>query len=330
MLHMTKSLRHATSAAALALLGLAATPALAWSLPQLAGLELEEMDGVGIEQKLGDAIPLDAKFQSDTGAFVELGDSFGDVPVLLTLNYIDCPLLCSFHLETLVKTMAGMDLEFGVDYRVVTLSIHPGDSVEQLAGQKARYVTEFRGLRQDAGEAFPEAQALGGWTFLRGTRAEIDRVADAVGFGYSWIPEKSEYAHSAPTIVCTQDGVVSRYFQASGGDPTTASSDFRLALVDASDGKIGTLLDALFLQCFRFDPGSGSYRLAFGMLRGAAAATLVALLAGLFFMRRPGNPGPPSAPGRSGDGDGPGDGGPEAPENGSDDSTPRWLDVARN
>ena len=251
----------------------------------MAGLELEEMEGVKIVQKLGAEIPLNAAFQNDRGEFVELDSLFGDLPVLLTLNYIDCPLLCSLQLESLVQTLGAMQLDLGVDYRVLTISIHPGDTVEQLAGQKTRYVTEYRGIRQDAGERVPEEIASAGWDFLRGTRTEINRVADAVGFGYQWLPETGEYSHKAPTIVCSPDGVVTRYLQGVGGLPDATASGLRLALIDASDGKIGTLLDAVFLSCFRFDPSSGSYKLAFGMLQGAAVLTIVGLLAGLFLLR---------------------------------------------
>ena len=131
----------------------------------------------------------------------------------------------------------------------------------------------------------PEEIASAGWDFLRGTRTEINRVADAVGFGYQWLPETGEYSHKAPTIVCSPDGVVTRYLQGVGGLPDATASGLRLALIDASDGKIGTLLDAVFLSCFRFDPSSGSYKLAFGMLQGAAVLTTVGLLAGLFLLR---------------------------------------------
>jgi len=309
MKHSSRPLSHALRAAAIAVLVTAAAPA-SWA--QLAGVEREEVQGADITQNLGAEIPLGTEFQNDEGEFVTIGDAFGDVPVLLTLNYVDCPLLCSMQLETLTRALAEVELDLGVDYRVITVSIHPGDSVAQLRAQKERYVTEYRGLLQDAGRDVDAQVALDGWTYLRGTRASIDAVADAVGFGYKWLPdegEKGEYAHAAPTIVCSSEGVVTQYQQGVNGQVSIAARNLRLFLVDASDGKIGSLLDELFLTCFKYDPSTGNYRLAFGMLRGAAALTVVAILAGLFFMRRsadgPDDSGPGARLDSSSDQDGP-------------------------
>lgn len=252
---------------------------------QRAGVQLEETEGVGIDQKIGATVPQDAIFMTEASEMVSMGDLFGEQPVLLTLNYIDCPLLCSQQLDSLVAATAGTKLTLGEDFRIVTVSIHPGDKPEQLAAQKARYVTEYRGLLQDAGRDVDQDVAMAGWTMLRGDRANIDAVADAVGFNYKWLPETQEYSHAAPTIVCSPDGVVTQYSQGVGMGETV-SRELELMLIDASDGKLGSIIDVIFLSCFKYDPDSGSYKLAFGMLRGAAALTIFAILTGIFFMRR--------------------------------------------
>ena len=271
----------------LGLLGLGLVIACASSAAAQGERRFDELEGVEIEQHLEAELPLMALFEDEEGTALELGDLFGDLPVILTLNYVDCPQLCSMQLSQLAEAMAAMDLSLGVDYRVVTISIEPKDSLARLAEMRDRYVGDFLDLSRDGAIERDAAAATAGWSVLRGTREDIDRVAVTVGFGYRELPVKggrTDYAHQATNILCSPSGVVSRYLP---GVSVDMSDTLRLSLIDAGEGKIGSLFENAFLYCFIYDSSTGQYTPAvWRLLRAAAALTVIAVASGIFFMKR--------------------------------------------
>lgn len=255
---------------------------------QIAGERIPELENVGIEQHLEAELPFDARFTDQSGRRVSIGAAFGDeIPVILTLNYVDCPQLCSMQLTQLAEAMGAMKLVLGEDYRVVTVSIDPNDTAGRMLPLRDRYVDEYLSYARDNGFERDDETARDGWWMLSGEKEDIDLVAETVGFGYRWLPDKSEYAHAATNILCSPKGVVTQYLP---GLSLEMAQTLRLGLVDASDGKIGTLYDMVFLNCFIFDSTTGQYSLAaFRLLRAAAVLTVLAVITGVFFMKRTGD-----------------------------------------
>lgn len=245
----------------------------------------ELLTDVGIEQHLEAQLPLEAAFTGTDGEAIELSSAFdGSVPVILTLNYFDCPQLCSLQLSNLAAAMGTIGLDLGTDYRVVTLSIDPNDTPARMSELRDRYIVNYLDASKEAGEKRDADKAKAGWVCLTGTKVQIDRVAETAGFGYAWIDEKQEYAHQAANILCSPSGQIMRYLE--GVDPSLAGV-LRLSLVEASEGKVGSLYDGIFLNCFIYDSSTGQYTPAvMQLLKVAAALTVLAVVTGFFFMKR--------------------------------------------
>jgi protein SCO1/2 len=226
---------------------------------------------VGIDQKLGAQVPPDLVFRDQSGREVKLGDYFGksNRPIILTLVYYKCPMLCTMVLNDLVRTMNGLSaLTAGKDYDVLTVSFDATETPELAAKKRARYLHEY-GKRGE----------LGGWHFLVGDEDSIKKLTDVVGFRYAWDPKFEQYAHASGLMILTPDGKISRYFY--GLDYSVR--DVRLTLVEASQNKIGSAVEQVMLYCFHYDPSTGKYSLAItNILKVAAALTLVALGSYLF------------------------------------------------
>jgi protein SCO1 len=200
---------------------------------------------VGWDQKMGAQLPLDATFRDENGKTVRLGDYFGKRPVILSLAYYECPMLCGIALEGLARSLRGFTLSPGADFEVVTLSFSPTEQ-PPLARDKKTNLLEAYG-RKEAGEA--------GWHFLTGDETQIRRVTEAAGFRYRWDELQKEYAHATGIVVATPEGVVSRYFFG----VEYAPKELRLGLSEASEGKVGGMTAQLLLLCFQYDPALGKY-----------------------------------------------------------------------
>ncbi len=194
---------------------------------------------------------------------MRLGDYFDNRPVILTLNYYECPMLCTLELNGLVAALRTMSLEPERDFRIVTVSINPKETPELAARKKTQYVKQYG-----------RAGAAAGWHFLTGDEPEIQALAKAVGFRYAFDAESGQYAHAAGIAVATPDGRLSRYFYGIEFGPR----DLRLGLVESSQGKIGTLADQILLFCYHYDPATGRYAAAaLKMMRLAGIATIILL-----------------------------------------------------
>jgi len=219
---------------------------------------------VGVEERLGNALPLDLTFTDWRGRPFRLGEAFdGTKPVVLALVYYDCPMLCGLILSGMAKSMRENGLALGKDFQAVTVSFDPAERPAQAAERR-------RGYLQSLGR---DDQARD-WPFLVGTEEASRRLAEAVGFRYAWDPASKEWAHVAAIFVLTPQGSVSRYLYGIEYPP----KDLRLSLVEAADGKVGTSFDKFLLTCYRYDPASRKYEpYAWGFVRAGGLAVLLAL-----------------------------------------------------
>jgi len=218
---------------------------------------------VGFDQKLGDEIPLDLAFKDETGRDVRLGDYFGKKPVVLSLVYYRCPMLCTISLNGLAGALEVLSFVPGQEFEVVTVSFDPTEGPVLAAAKKKAYMTRYKR---------PEADA--GWHFLTGPKESVDRLTKAVGFRYVWDAETKQFAHPAGILVATPEGRIARYLFGVEYSP----KDLRLALVDAAGGKIGNPVDQVLLLCYQYDPQSGRYSASIlSFVRLGGVLTVVAL-----------------------------------------------------
>lgn len=229
----------------------------------------KQVEDVTVEQKLGESLPLDIPLIDSQGQPTQSGYYFdGKVPVLLTLNYSNCPVLCNVQLNALVEMLNQLDLKLGKDFRILTVSIDPRETTEKIRQMKQRYVALLD--RQPGAEA--------GWNFCTARETAIRKLADAVGFRYTYDAKSGEYYHPAMLAFISPKGVISRYSL----DVAFPAEQTRLALLDAGDGTIGSPVDQFIMWCFSYDPEQGSYVLAaWRLMRLAAATTVIVLLATL-------------------------------------------------
>lgn len=222
---------------------------------------------VSITTKLGSQVDLGLTFTNHRGAVVKLGDVIAkDRPSIFVPAYYHCPRLCGLILAGMFRVINELTLELGSDYRVVTVTIDPQDTVERANQTRGPLIEKL---------IHPDRADPDGWSFLTGDEANIKALMQQLGFGYK--PDGDEYAHSAAIMLLTPDGKISQYFTGINFAP----GDLRLALVEASEGNIGSPLDHVLLFCFRFDPTKGKYTwAAWATLRVGGLVTLL-LLGGL-------------------------------------------------
>jgi len=227
---------------------------------------------IGFDQNIDQRVPLDTTFRNEAGATVRLGDYFGSRPVVLVFAYYDCPMLCTQVINGLSSALGVMSLNPGKDFEIVTVSFNPHDTPASATAKKAVYLERYR--RPGAAE---------GWHFLTGDQPQIDRLTKAAGFRYAWDAETKQFAHPSGVIVLTPDGRLSKYLFGIEYGPR----DLRFGIVEASEGKVGTPVDALLLYCYHYDPMTGRYGLAImRAIRLAGAATVLAMGAFIFVMVR--------------------------------------------
>jgi len=232
---------------------------------QIAGVARaqEIVDGIGIEQRLNESVPLDLVFRDETGAQVRLGDYFGKKPVILSLVYLKCPMLCTLVLNGLVRSLRATSFDAGREFEVITVSFDPRETTERAATMKRVYMEEYRR---------PGAEQ--GWHFLTGDEASIARLTEAVGFRYKYDPESGQFAHASGIMVLTPKGRIAQYFYGL----EYSARDLRLSLVESAENKIGSPVDQVLLYCFRYDPAKGKYGLVImKALRVAGVGTVLGL-----------------------------------------------------
>ena len=218
---------------------------------------------VGIDQRLDQQIPLDLSFKDETGRPVRLAEYFGQKPVILTLVYYDCPMLCTEVLNGLTSTLRILKFDAGKEFNVVTVSFDPRETPELAAAKKKTYLARYgrNGAEQ-------------GWRFLTGDQANIRALTQAVGFRYAWDQGSQQFAHTTAIMVLTPQGKLTQYYYGVEYSP----KDLRFGLIQASRNKIGTVVDQVLLYCYHYDPRTGKYGAVISnVLKISGVATIVIL-----------------------------------------------------
>jgi protein SCO1/2 len=224
---------------------------------------------VAFEQRLNEMLPLELPFKDENGKAVRLGDYFGRKPVILVFAYYECPMLCTQVLNGLESALRVLNESIGNEFDIVTVSFDPRETPVLAAGKKKAYLERYKR---------PGAEL--GWHFLTGEQASIDALTKAAGFSFYWDEPTQQFAHSSGIVVATPAGKLSRYFFGIDYSPR----DVKFALIESSNGKVGTLADRLLLYCYHYDPAAGNYGLtAMRAVRVGGAVTLV-VLAGFVFV----------------------------------------------
>ena len=227
---------------------------------------------VAFDQRLNAEVPLDAAFRDEGGHTVRLAEYFGQRPVILVLAYYDCPMLCPYVLEGLLRSLRVLAFNIGEQFDIVTVSFAPRETPALAARTKERYVRDY---------ARPGAAA--GWHFLTGEEEAIRQLTTAVGFRPVYDAETGQYAHAAGIMVLTPQGRIARYLYGI----EFSARDLRLALVESAANQIGSPIDQLLLYCYRYDPQSGKYSLlVLKAVRLAGLATVLGLGGFLLVMFR--------------------------------------------
>ena len=226
--------------------------------------------GTGVEPKIGTMIDPDIHFHDHDNRFVKIGDYFGDKPLMLSFNYSNCPKLCSVQLENMVKCLARIKFQVGVDFDMVSVSIDPLEQSSRSREQKDKYVHMYN-----------QGESINGFHFLTGEEEAIDYLADLCGFKYKYVPSQKLYSHPPVFILVAPDGKIVRYIPGLTYEPDTIEK----ALIETSEGKIGgSAFDwaSYALGCFVFDESRGKYTFqAMALMRAGAVLTIVGLVVGL-------------------------------------------------
>ena len=217
----------------------------------------------GIDQRLDQPLPLEAAFRDEAGRSVTLGHYFGKRPVILTLVYYDCPMLCTQVLEGMARDLKPVAFDPGKEFDVVAVSFDARETPAKAAAKKQAIMARY-------GRPGTEA----GWHFLTGEQASIDALTRAAGFRYAYDPKSDQFAHGAAIMIVTPEGRIAQYYYGIEYPP----KDLRLGLVEASKNKIGNLTDQILLYCYHYDPATGRYgSVVIGSMRALALATLLSL-----------------------------------------------------
>lgn len=234
--------------------------------PMVASDAAKELEGIGIDEKLGGKIDLTLKVKNDDGQETTLGAFFdGKHPVIISPVYFSCPGLCNFHLNGLTDGLKMMDKEWTVGnrYKILALSFDSKETPDLAAKKKETYM-----------KLYEREGAEKGWHFLTADESTVQAITQSLGFKFRWDEKAQEWAHASAAVIVTPDGTISRYLPGILFDP----KDIKLALTEAADGKIGSFVDHLVLYCFKYDPQQSKYTLAAFNLMKLGGAVMVMLM----------------------------------------------------
>jgi protein SCO1/2 len=256
------------SLAALAVVGAAL---IAHAEPKVAGLtsgeQARELKGVGIEEHLGATLDKDLKFKNENGEVVTLGSFYdGAHPVVISPVYFSCPGLCNFHLNGVVDALKTIDWTVGNQFKYLAISFDSKETPDLAAGKKKTYMKSY---------GRPGAEA--GWHFLTGDPETIKKLTEQIGFQFKWNEETKEWAHASTAVVTTPKGTISRYLHGIMFDGKT----FKLALNEASEGKVGTFVDRMIWYCFHYDPHQSKYTLYASNIMKAGGVAIILVMAAI-------------------------------------------------
>ena len=226
------------------------------------------LKNVGIEQHLNEQIPPQLIFHDENGDQVRLAEYFGKKPMILNLVYYQCPMLCGEVLSGLESALRVLKFDVGNQFDVLTVSFDPRETPAMATAKKAEFLKRYG--RPGANQ---------GWHFLTGPQQSIDALTKAAGFQYEYDANSGQFAHTTAIMVLTPEGRIAQYYYG----VEYAPKDLRLGLVQASQNKIGNLVDQVLLYCYHYDPATGKYgAVVMRILRLAGAATILTL--GLFMV----------------------------------------------
>ena len=235
---------------------------------------IDALNRIDVVERLGAKVDPNLRFVNDAGNAVRLGEFFNeDKPILLTLGYYECPMLCNLVFNGLTAGVEQLRWRTGEQFQMITVSIDPGETVDLAAAKKKNYLAGMSSIKDNTA-----------WQFLIAEESQSKALADAVGFKYYYDESQDEYAHPAVAIILTPDGTISRYLYGI----EFKKQDLRLALLEASEGKIGNTIDRLILYCFHYDPDAKGYVVfASNVMRlgGAATAVILAVFLGTLWAR---------------------------------------------
>ena len=261
------------------------------------------LDAVTVTEHLGQRIPTDLVFRDHTGARVRLSDVVsGERPILLNLVYHSCTTFCSVVLDGTAAVLNQQVWTVGEEFEVLTISIDPRDTPEDAARVRRRIL-----------DSYGRDSAQEGWHFLVaehsldhdeavqafGVYPAIEQLAEAVGFGYEWMPRNGQFAHPGVIMLLTPDGRVARYLYGL----EYGVQDVRLGLLEASEGRSISTSERILLYCYAYNTNAGTYTLlAWRIMRIGGGLTALSLFSFLGFLwwrdrkRHPAVPAPPSGP----------------------------------
>lgn len=206
----------------------------------------KEVQGVGVDQNLGSNLPMEVAVVDSSGRQVRLGQLFqGERPVLVTLNYSDCPLLCSVQLNQLVQSLDQLELKIGEDFDLLTLSIDPNEPTQKISQTKDKYIALLPN----------QPGAAANWHFVTSDQNGIEKVTDALGFRYRYDELTKEYYHPAMLAFVSPGGVITRYSL----DVAFPANQMNMAIIEASEGRVGSIVDQFLMLCFRYDAERNRY-----------------------------------------------------------------------
>jgi len=222
----------------------------------------QELKGINITEKMGDFIDLDLEFSNEEGEKVKIGHYFNqNKPVLFTIIYYKCPNLCQLHLNGLMKGIKGLDI--ADDFEFVALSMDHSEHPPLAKAKKTNYIKQY------------QLSAPGNLHFLTGQEKPIKKISQQFGFTFRWNEEQKQFAHLPVAYILTPAGQISRYLY--GVEMETKT--LKLSLVEASQGRIGGLIERILLFCFQFDPRKNRYTIyAYNIMRAGGALTILLIL----------------------------------------------------
>jgi protein SCO1/2 len=238
--------------------------------PLVIGKELPaELKDIGVDEHLGASLDLSTPFVDDAGQTATLGQYInGEKPTLMAMVYYTCPSLCNYHLNGLTETMKQLKWTAGKDFNVVAVSMNSKEGPDVAGPKKHNYLKVYDRHSGDEG-----------WHFLTGTEENVQKLARELGFKFKWNAEQKQFAHVSVAYVLTPEGKISRYLHGISIEPQT----LRLALLEASNGKIGNIADQAVMFCFAFDPHKSKYTIqAWNVMR--LGGILMVLLMAIFLI----------------------------------------------
>ena len=225
---------------------------------------------VGVDEKLGEYVPLDIKFYDEYGKTIDLAELVKGKPTIISLVYYRCPGICSPLMSGLGAVLDEIDLETGKDFNTLTISFDPGEDYILAAEKKKNYFATFR----------KRAVSEDSWRFLTADSINVKKITEAVGFKY--IKQDNDFVHSGVLTVISPDGKITRYLYGIDFLPF----DVKMALIEASQGKVGTTISKIVKLCYSYDPDGRRYTLNITRVAGASILFVISIFAVALFITK--------------------------------------------